>query len=237
MSNNYVRLNKLLAEQLGISRREADSYILTGRVQLNGMIADLGTPVARGIDLITVDDRPLETEKTKRTYLLLHKPTDYVCSRRRQGETPTIYSLLPLKYQALKTVGRLDKDSSGIILLTNDGDFAHHMTHPSFHKQKVYYVTLNKTLEPLHQQMISDHGIRLDDGHSHFTVVSLIDSPEKQEYPEHTYKVIMSEGRNRQIRRTFATLGYRVTELHRTQFGNFELGTLERGAFKLVQPA
>ncbi|HEX6462017.1 MAG TPA: pseudouridine synthase [Candidatus Saccharimonadales bacterium] len=231
MKSDYIRLNKLLAEQLGISRREADAYIMTGRVQLNGVVADLGAPVARGIDALTVDNKPIKTTPIKQTYLLLHKPAGYVCSRRQQGETPTIYSLLPLEFQPLKPVGRLDKDSSGLILLTNDGDFAHEMTHPSFHKQKVYYATLNKPLAPLHQQMISDHGIQLEDGNSRLSVSSLADTPEQATYPKNTYRVVMSEGRNRQIRRTFTALGYHVDRLHRTQFGSFSLGSLAEGEF------
>jgi len=234
MSHQYIRINKLLAEQLGLSRRDADAYIVTGRVLINGAPAALGTPVARGIDHVTVDDKPIATETTPRTYLLLNKPAGYVCSRRQQGATLTIYSLLPVAYHTLKPVGRLDKDSSGLILLTNDGDFAHHMTHPSFHKQKVYFVTLDQALEPLHQQMINEYKIALKDGPSRMHVSSLADTPEQESYAQNTYKVEMSEGRNRQIRRTFAALGYEVVGLHRTVFGAFSLGALKSGEFQEV---
>jgi pseudouridine synthase len=166
---------------------------------------------------------------------MLNKPTGYVCSRREQGGILTIYSLLPLKYHALKPVGRLDKDSSGLLLLTNDGDFAHRMTHPSFQKTKVYYVTLDQPLATLHQQMINDHGIQLEDGNSRLSVTTLTDTPEQETYPEATYRVEMHEGRNRQIRRTFAPLGYKVAGLHRTQFGNFSLGLLQPGQYKLTR--
>jgi 23S rRNA pseudouridine2605 synthase len=127
----------------------------------------------------------------------------------------------------LKPVGRLDKDSSGILLLTNDGDFAHTMTHPSFAKTKHYRVTLDKPLEPLHQQMISDYGVEIGDGASKLSL-------ERQDDTRLEWIVVMNEGRNRQIRRTFAALGYDVTELHRFIFGPYELGTLASGEFETV---
>lgn len=227
--STQVRLNKLLAELLGISRREADDYISAGRVIVNGAPAELGGRATRGVDLLEVDGKPLSTEAGNFTYLMLNKPTRYVCSRRQQGDTPTIYELLPEEYRQLKPVGRLDKDSSGLLLLTNDGDFAHRMTHPSFQKNKVYYVTLDTPLQPLHQQMINDHGVQLDDGSSRLGVSSLADTPEASTYPGHTYRVEMSEGRNRQIRRTFSALGYSVEKLHRTQFGDYVLAALGQG--------
>ncbi|HAC55868.1 TPA: ribosomal large subunit pseudouridine synthase B, partial [Candidatus Saccharibacteria bacterium] len=151
------------------------------------------------------------------TYLLLNKPVGYVCSRRRQGDTPTIYELLNPDQQRLKAVGRLDRDSSGILLLTDDGDFAHQMTHPSFAKRKVYEIKLDRDLEPLHQQMINDYGVTLEDGQSKLQLERL------SEDERWSWRVVMSEGRNRQIRRTFAALGYTVTRLHRTAFGPYTL--------------
>ena len=134
----------------------------------------------------------------------------------------------------LKLVGRLDKDSSGIILLTNDGDFAYKMTHPKFQKTKIYLVVLDHTLEPLHQQMISDFGIDLPDGRSRLQVSKI--SPEeiadlgidyaKPKNNQQIYRVEMSEGRNRQIRRTFEALGYAVTDLHRINFGEYFVSDL-----------
>ncbi|MBQ2637592.1 rRNA pseudouridine synthase, partial [Candidatus Saccharibacteria bacterium] len=159
-------------------------------------------------------------------YLAFNKPIGYVCSRRAQGSAPTLYELLPKKYHHLKTVGRLDKDFSGLILLTNDGDFAFQMTHPKFRKNKVYEVELDQPLEPLHQQMITDYGVVLDDGPSRFKVIK----------DDNHYIVILSEGRNRQIRRTFATLGYTVTKLHRTGFGKYELGDLAPGKYAIIKP-
>lgn len=219
-----IRLNKYLALHAGLSRREADDLIVNKRVKVNQQIAELGARVSSS-DKVTIDNE-LIRQKTSFTYILLHKPTGYVCSRRRQGDTPTIYELLPAELHQLKPVGRLDKDSSGLILLTDDGDFAHRMTHPKFLKSKTYTVTLDKPLEPLHQQMITDFGVMLEDGKSQFIIVSIKNS---------TYEVTMREGRNRQIRRTFAALGYEVVELHRTIFGNYSLDQVSRGEYKPIE--
>lgn len=218
-----IRLNKFLAERLGVSRREADELISAGKVIVNDKTAVTGVKIDKN-DKVCYNDKivPFDTEFS---YLAFNKPVGYVCSRRAQGSAPTLYELLPDEFQKLKTVGRLDKDSSGLILLTNDGDFAFQMTHPKFHKEKVYEVELDKTLEPLHQQMISDYGVMLDDGVSKFTIVR----DKKQ------YIVKLTEGRNRQIRRTFAALGYKVTKLHRTQFGKYQLGNLAFGKYDIIK--
>ena len=164
-----IRLNKFLAERLGVSRREADDLISSGEITVNQSIATLGTRIDKESKVFYKNKRvPFETEYI---YIAFHKPVGYVCSRHAQGDAPTIYDLLPKKYHQLKTVGRLDKNSSGLILLTNDGDFAYQMTHPKFHKTKIYEVDLDRPLEPLHQQMISDYGVLLDDGPSRFLVI------------------------------------------------------------------
>jgi 23S rRNA pseudouridine2605 synthase len=226
-SDDSTRLNKYLALQLGISRREADILIETNTVVINGKPAIIGSRVVPG-DEVTVAGRQLQKESVAYQYIAFNKPKGYVCSRRAQGENDTIYALLPPALHRLKPVGRLDKDSSGLILLTNDGDFAYQMTHPKFKKTKVYHVRLDTDLEPLHQQMISDFGVNLEDGKSQLTLMRLNDTSRSE------WEVTMSEGRNRQIRRTFAALGYRVTRLHRVQFGNYSLGDMKRAEYKPV---
>lgn len=221
-----LRLNKYLALQLGVSRREADHLIETGQVTINGEQAPLGARI------VTSDDLKISGEPIKRDtplqYIAFHKPVGYVCSRRAQGDLPTIYELLPEEYRALKTVGRLDFASSGIILLTNDGDFAYRMTHPKFTKVKTYITQLDHDLAPLHQQMISDYGITLEDGASKLMLERL------SEDNRIDWQVTMSEGRNRQIRRTFLSLGYEVKKLHRTHFGPYALGDIKTGQYESV---
>lgn len=217
------RLNKYLALQLGISRREADNLIAEKHVRVNGELAILGARFDTG-DTLTVKGKTLG-EKVTYEYVLLHKPINYVSSRRQQGEWPTLYELIPESLHHLKPVGRLDRDSSGLIVLSNDGDFHFQMTHPKFYKTKQYEVSLDTPLQPLHQQIISDHGIQLEDGPSQL-ILERVDDDRKD------WIVTMQEGRNRQIRRTFSALGYTVTRLHRTHFGTYTIAGLEPGKFK-----
>lgn len=225
-SINLTRLNKHLALILGISRREADNLIDQQKVMVNNQTAQLGARFNEG-DKINVNGKVLD-DMVEYRYIALNKPVGYVCSRRQQGDNPTIYDLLPDEYHNLKPVGRLDRHSSGIVLLTNNGDFAYQMTHPSFKKTKIYNVRLDTNLEPLHQQMISDHGVNLEDGPSKLMLERMNDTDRK------SWIITMSEGRNRQIRRTFGSLGYTVNKLHRTNFGNYALGDIKPGEFEVV---
>lgn len=160
---------------------------------------------------------------------MLNKPVGYVVSRDGQG-SPTVYELLPKELQNLKPIGRLDKNSSGLLLLTNDGRLAQELTHPSYHKVKIYEVRLNKNLAPLHRQMISEIGIHLSDGPSKLGLERMNESSDK------SWRITMHEGRNRQIRRTFESLGYAVAKLHRTTFGNYLLPVdLQSGKFVEAQ--
>jgi 23S rRNA pseudouridine2605 synthase len=219
-----MRINKFVALASQLSRRQADAAIAEGRVAVNGQKALTGQEVA-DVDSVTLDNRPI-TPAVKAT-IMLNKPVGYVCSREGQG-SKTIYELLPPEYHHLNPVGRLDKDSSGLLLMTNDGDLAQELTHPSQQKQKVYEITLDKPLAPLHSQMIQDHGVQLDDGNSRFEVERISDGNDSR------WQVTMHEGRNRQIRRTFESLGYTVTALHRSQFGSFMLGSLTVGHWQPV---
>ena len=226
MQPQSIRLNKFLAERLGLSRREADDAIASGKVLIDDKPAALGARVDKNSKVCY--NKKVVPFEVGFSYVAFNKPVGFVCSRRAQGDAPTLYSLLPADFQKLKTVGRLDKDSSGLIILTNDGDFAFEMTHPKFYKEKVYEVELDRVLEPLHQQMISDFGVDLEDGKSKFTVIKTDDDRKH-------FQVVLSEGRNRQIRRTFAALGYKVTKLHRIQFGRYQLAGLKEGQYEKVE--
>lgn len=217
-----MRLNKYIAAGSSLSRRSADEAIAHGSVTVNGLRAEQGMDVTDQ-DTVLLDGRRIVSTVEKMT-ILFNKPRGYVVSRNGQG-SKTIYDLLPDAYRSLNPVGRLDKDSSGLLLLTNDGVLAHELTHPSKQKLKIYHVTLDSPLQPLHHQMISDYGIRLDDGPSKLMLEHANEDNTK-------WIVTMSEGRNRQIRRTFTALGYTVTTLHRTQFGPYTLADLGSGKFK-----
>lgn len=228
MEQKTERLNKFLALQLGISRRQADELIEKGRISINGKTAQLGERFKAG-DEIKLGEKIISKTREEKKYVIFNKPRGYVCSRKKQGENETIYAILPKEFSVLKPVGRLDKDSSGILLLTNDGDFAFQMTHPKFRKVKEYLISLDTPLQPIHQQMIADFGINLPDGKSQLGLERLDDSRKN-------WKVIMSEGRNRQIRRTFSAIGYEVEELHRIVFGSYILPKdLNFGDFRKVE--
>jgi pseudouridylate synthase len=222
-ARNTQRLNKFVALSLGVSRRKADELIEKGKIIVDGQPARLGQQISE-VNHVSYNSNPLKIQYKK--IIALNKPVGYLCSRASQGGVPTIYKLLPKSLHHLKPVGRLDKDSSGLILLTNDGDFAHQMTHPSFYKIKRYLVTLDQPLQPLHRQMINDFGVQLPDGPSRLTLERQHDGDDRR------WIVQMSEGRNRQIRRTFAALGYTVAKLHRTDFGSYSLGSLKKGQWK-----
>lgn len=223
-----MRINKYIAGATGISRRMADKAVTSGRVEINRQSATAGSDVSE-TDVVKLDGRVV-TQPVTLTTVMFNKPVGYVVSREGQG-SKTIYEILPAEYRLLKPIGRLDKNSSGLLLLTNDGNLANELTHPRYAKTKIYQVTLGKPLVPLHQQMINDHGINLEDGNSQLQLERLIDGDDTK------WRVTMREGRNRQIRRTFESLNYYVAGLHRTNFGEYQLGELAPGQTKLTVPA
>lgn len=217
-----MRINKYIASASSLSRRSADAAVAAGRVQVNGQTAEQGTAVTE-TDVVTLDGRVL-TPAVSVTTIIFNKPVGYVCSRDGQGSS-TIYDILPAEYQRLNPIGRLDKDSSGLLLLTDDGQLAQQLSHPKYEKTKVYEVTLDHPLPPLSRQIIADHGVMLEDGRSQFQLERMHEGDDK------AWRITMHEGRNRQIRRTFSALGFTVTKLHRTHFGHYTLGTLQSGKY------
>jgi len=220
-----MRINQFVAAASGLSRRAADQAITSGRVTIAGQPAALGTDVSEN-DNILLDDQPL-TLPTKHSYVMLNKPVGYVSSRVRQGADPTLYELLPPDMHNLRIAGRLDRDSSGLILLSDDGDFVHRHTHPSFGKQKVYELTLSSPLTPADIKALQD-GVMLEDGPSRVTVLA---------HQGRDIQVSLGEGRNRQLRRTFGALGRSVERLHRTRMGTYAIGDLKPGRWTTVTPA
>jgi len=222
-----MRLNQFIARATGKSRRQADDLIASNHIKINDKAARIGMQVDETSDKVFLNNIELKLPK-ERTLIMMNKPVGYVSSRRAQAkDARTLYELLTKDLQSLKTVGRLDRDSSGLILLTDDGNLAFQMTHPKFAKTKIYLVKLDKPLEPLHQQMISDFGVDLPDGKSQLFLEKLNDDRKD-------WRVTMHEGRNRQIRRTFSALGYTVIKLHRTNFGPYDLGVLASGKWQKV---
>jgi pseudouridine synthase len=215
-----MRINKYVALATGLSRRAADIAIANGRIRVNDHAPLIGQDITDG-DRATLDGKPLVLPPQTRT-IILNKPAGYVVSRDGQG-SPTIYDLLPNEYHLLKTVGRLDKDSSGLLLLTNNGRLANELTHPRYNKQKVYEIRLDKPLSDADRQQI-EQGVKVEDYVSQLQLLPL----------ENGWQVTLSQGKNRQIRKTFAALGYTVTKLHRMQFGDYRLDVTS-GSFRLLE--
>lgn len=216
-----MRINKYIAQSTPLSRRAADAAIQAGRVTINGRTALPGDAAADS-DLVTLDSRAI-TPAVKTITIILNKPVGYVVSHDGQG-SKTVYDLLPPEYQRLNAVGRLDKYSSGLLLITSDGQLAHELTHPSQQKEKVYEVSLHKPLEIADQKAINK-GVPVEDYISSFKL--------RQANPSgFDWIVTMHMGKNRQIRRTFSALDYTVRTLHRVQFGKYTLATLRPGQYR-----
>ena len=218
-----MRINKFIASNSSLSRRRADEAINSGRVEINGLLARPGDIIV-DTDTVTLDSHVI-TPSVKTLMLILNKPVGYVVSRDGQG-SQTVYDLLPSKFHNLNPVGRLDKDSSGLLLLTNDGNLANRLTHPSFTKTKIYQIELDRPLASKDITKINTPGVDIGDKRlSKFIVTT-----NSRHSPN--YQVVLTEGRNRQIRRTFETLGYKVIALHRIEFGPYKLGGLRSGEYQ-----
>lgn len=220
-----MRLNQYLAQGSNLSRRAADRAIADGRVLINNKPAVTGQTVAPG-DMVRLDGHVI-TPAVNKQLIIINKPVGFVCSRDGQGSR-TIYELLPRDLQNLNTVGRLDKNSSGLLLLTNDGQLAYELTHPKFKKTKVYKIALNKPLSPEHLRKVRE-GVMLNDG------ISKLQAEHISPTDFTNWKITMHEGRNRQIRRTFEALGYSIPKLHRTQFGQYSLGSVKTGTHQILK--
>ncbi|MGH7195365.1 MAG: pseudouridine synthase [Candidatus Saccharimonadales bacterium] len=223
-----MRINQFVALATGLSRRQADKLIINNTLIINGQPAQIGQAVSQQ-DAVKLHGQTIKLPATSQT-IIFNKPAGYVVSRDGQG-SPTIYDILPKNFHNLKPVGRLDKDSSGLLLLTNDGQLAQKLTHPRFAKQKIYEVELNKPLAPKDKTKL-DRGIKVDNYLSRLRLSKIAIS--NSQVDNRSWRVAVSQGRNRQIRRTFAALNYRVIKLHRTNFGDYILSGLPSGQWKFV---
>lgn len=220
-----TRLNKYLADCGVASRRACDELIASGRVCVNGRIVKkLGTRVTND-DGVTLDGRLVQPQK-KKVYVLLNKPVGYITSLKDERGRKTVLDIVNLPERVFP-VGRLDYDSEGLLILTNDGPLAHQLTHPKFQVSKTYKVTLGKKIDTVSLKQLAE-GIVLEDGPT---------LPCKIDYwgrSKSVVKVVLREGRNRQIKRMFAALGFKISRLKRTQFGPCDLKGLRRGEWRFL---
>ena len=222
-----LRLNKFLANAGVCSRREADEFIQAGLVTVNGqVVTELGTKILR-TDEVKFHDAVVSLEK--KVYVLLNKPKDYATTSDDPQQRKTVMDLVKdVCPERIYPVGRLDRNTTGVLLLTNDGDLASKLTHPKFLKKKVYHVHLDKNLTAHDMQQISE-GITLEDGEIKADAVAYADERDKSQVG-----IEIHSGKNRIVRRIFESLGYRVTKLDRVQFAGLTKKNLRRGDWRFL---
>ncbi len=223
-----MRLNKFLASAGIGSRRKCDDYIVEGKVSVNGeVVQKLGIRIDELTDTITFEGNEVKFEKDF-LYIILNKPKGIITSARDEYDRNTVMDLIPLK-ERLFPVGRLDQDTTGLVLLTNDGELANKLIHPKFKIPKTYHVFLNKVIHPKDIYHF-ERGILLDDKKTAPCKLSEIRIIDNCSFIE----VILYEGRKRQIRRMFYELGYKVFELDRIAFGPLTLAGIKKGEWRYL---
>lgn len=223
---SQMRLQKFLSAAGVCSRRKGEEYITAGRVAVNGrIVTELGTRIDPEMDLVQVDGKQVESSQPH-VYIALHKPQGYVTSCRHPGEKIVI-DLVDIP-QRIYPIGRLDKDSTGLLLLTNDGRLHHRLSHPSFDHEKEYEVTTAQT--------ITDGALRkLAEG---LPLMGTKTRPAKiRRLSDQKFRIVLKEGRNRQIRRMVRKVGGQVARLKRIRVGNVKLGRLAPGSWRYLTQA
>ena len=225
--NEPIRLNKFLANAGVCSRREADEFIQAGVVTVNGeIVTELGTKVLR-TDEVKFHDQPVTMEK--KVYVLLNKPKDYVTTSDDPQQRKTVMDLVKNACpERIYPVGRLDRNTTGVLLLTNDGDLASKLTHPKFLKKKIYHVHLDKAVTAHDMQQIAE-GITLDDGEIKADAIEYASETDKKQVG-----IEIHSGKNRIVRRIFESLGYKVTKLDRVQFAGLTKKNVRRGDWRYL---
>ena len=227
--NKMQRLNKILSAAGLASRRQADQWISAGRVAVNGrVIQKLGSTAIWGKDSIRVDGKKIP-EPPGKIYLMLNKPFGYICSLRDPEGRPLVMDLLQDIPQRIYPVGRLDFDSLGLLLFTNDGEWAYRLTHPKYQIPRTYKVTMEGTITDQAMNRLRD-GVPLHDGPSGSSSVTLLSKNERQTL----IRMTITQGRSRQVRRMLEAVGYRVVHLVRISYGNLQLGNLKSGQYRYL---
>lgn len=224
-----TRLNKYIASSGLCSRRKADELIEAGRVLVNGKkITELGY-IVEAKDKVFVDKKLIHP--VKHEYYRFYKPAGYITTADDEKGRKTIYDLLPESMSHLKPVGRLDKDSTGLLILTNDGDLINELTHPSIKVPKVYLVSINGKIHQHELEQLAN-GIEIEKGKIAYADISVIEIDN-----EHTMmQVTLYQGLNRQIRKMFEYVGYEVKSLKRIQHATISIQGLKRGDIKPIKP-
>ena len=226
MADNMVRLQKYLSDCGVASRRKSEELIEQGKVRVNGKIASIGEKIDPKHDTITVSGKKIVHQKTH-TYIMLHKPRGFITTMSDEMDRKCVAQLIQDVPARVYPVGRLDRDSEGLLLFTNDGAFANAMTHPSKHVPKTYRVTVRPSITQ-EQLTALTQGVIIDDGVTAPAEVRVITKEENRVVLE----IILYEGRNRQIRKMCEALGLEVARLRRTAIGTVKLGMLKQGDWR-----
>lgn len=224
-----VRLNRFIAQAGLTSRREADEWISAGRVKVNEAVTtEMGTRVDPDKDVVAVDGRPIRPQAL--AYFLLNKPRDTITTTDDERDRRTVMDLLDdeTRGRGVVPVGRLDRDTTGVLLLTNDGELTHRLMHPRYRVEKLYRVQTDRAVGPADVEKLAS-GIDLDDGPAHADQIRHLDAPNRVALSLH-------EGRNRQVRRMFEALGYSVEKLERIGYGGLTASGLGRGKWRPLEP-
>jgi pseudouridine synthase len=220
-----VRLNKFIAAAGYASRRKIDELILEGRVSVNRkMVTELGTKVDPETDLIKVDGEIIKT-KSRFIYILLNKPAGYITSTSDEMKRPTVMDLVKIKHR-IYPVGRLDYDTEGLLILTNDGDLANKLMHPKFAIDKVYHVKVNRSIDENSIERLAE-GIKIDGKKTAPAKIFIIPHTENKEF-----KITIHEGRNRQIRKMMEAAGYFIRKLRRIEYAELNIKGLKKGEWR-----
>jgi 23S rRNA pseudouridine2605 synthase len=221
------RLNKIIASSGIASRRRADDLISSGRVAVNGhIITEAGSRAVWGSDVITVDGQRLPPPPRK-VYLLLNKPFGYVCTLHDPQGRPTVRDLLDGIEERVYPVGRLDFETLGLLILTNDGELAFRLAHPSFQIPRTYKALVEGIIKPYAVQKLRK-GVMLDDGLTNPARVRILE----RERGRSLLRITVTEGRSREIRRMLEAVSHRAIQLMRTEYGNLRLGTIKVGTYR-----
>lgn len=230
MTDEAVRIQKYLSQAGRASRRQAERLMLAGRVKVNGqVVTELGARVVPGHDVVEVDGERVEEAATR--WLAFHKPVGVLTTRRDPHGGRTVYDVLPEDARGLRYVGRLDLDTEGLLLMTNEGDALHGLTHPSRQVEREYLATVTGVPTAASLEAL-ERGVVLDDGPARAARAWLVD----REGPNGVVGVILTEGRNREVRRLLYHVGHEVQRLVRVRFGSIELGDLAPGAWRPLTP-
>lgn len=225
---DIVRLQKYIAMSGLASRRAAEGMIDEGRVKVNGKkVTEQGIKVEIGCDSVTVDNKPVEL-KDKKYYIMLNKPSGYVSTAKDQFDRPTVVDIVKEEVGTrIFPVGRLDYETEGLLLMTNDGDFTYKITHPKFQKDKTYIAVINGGISITDLNKLRK-GVRVEDYVTSAAEVEILDAVGGKT----AIQITIHEGRNRQVRKMFDSLGYTVSALKRIKIGELELGNLPVGRWR-----